>query len=41
MRSFFIEKASGKDFKRPEYQLIKRMFRQVKNFKKEQTQNDL
>lgn len=23
----FIEKASGKDFKRPEYQLMKRMFR--------------
>ncbi|EOC6348575.1 recombinase family protein, partial [Enterococcus faecalis] len=22
----FIEKASGKDFKRPEYQLMKRMF---------------
>lgn len=24
----FIEKASGKDFKRPEYQLLKRMFRE-------------
>ena len=24
----FIEKASGKDFKRPEYQLMKRMFRE-------------
>ncbi|HBL1656883.1 TPA: recombinase family protein, partial [Enterococcus faecium] len=23
----FVEKASGKDFKRPEYQLMKRMFR--------------
>jgi DNA invertase Pin-like site-specific DNA recombinase len=24
----FIEKASGKDFKRPEYQLLKRMLRE-------------
>lgn len=24
----FIEKASGKDFKRPKYQLMKRMFRE-------------
>jgi len=38
----FIEKASGKDFKRPEYQLMKRMFREddilyIKSLNKERS----